>query len=106
MKMKGNKIFPGSQWETSKNFISQNTFDLGLSRIEPPKATIEEASQWAVEYYDLILLTERFDECLILLKDMWQLKLDDILSLKAKDNSAAKTFGVDDLPQNLTVSIV
>ena len=89
-----------------KPFISQNTFDLGLSRIDPPKSTIEEAAQWAIKYYDLILLTERFDESLILLKDMWKLELDDIVAFKAKDNSAAKTFGVDDLPKNLTVRMI
>lgn len=101
--MKGKKIFPGFEWETCKSFISQNTFDLGLSRISPAKASIEEAAQWAIEYYDLILLNERFDESLILLKEIWQLELEDIISLKAKDNTAAKTFSVEDLPGNLTV---
>ena len=119
-KAEGEKIFPESEGETRKvesslrdffhrnlkPFISQNTFDLGLSRVQPPKSTIEEAAKWAVEYYDLILLTERFDESLVLLKDMWNLELDDIVAFKAKDNSAAKTFGVDDLPKNLTVKIV
>ena len=33
------------------------------------------------------MLTERFDESLILLKDMWQLEFKDIVSLKAKDQS-------------------
>ncbi|CAG5111182.1 Oidioi.mRNA.OKI2018_I69.chr2.g5514.t1.cds [Oikopleura dioica] len=102
LKIRGNKIFPESQGESMKNFISQNTFDLGLSRIQPPKSTIEEAADWATDYYDLILLTERFEESIILLKDMWNLELEDVVALKAKDNAAAKTFGVADLPKNLT----
>ena len=56
-----------------------------------------------MEYYDLLMLTERFDESLILLKDMWQLDFKDIVSLKAKDNSAAQIFRVEDLSKNFTV---
>jgi len=87
-----------------KNFISQNSFDLKLGKIG--KDTIEEAAKWAVEYYDLLMLTERFDESLILLKDMWKLDFEDIVSLKAKDNSAAQIFRVEDLSKNFTVEIV
>jgi len=85
-----------------QNFISQNTFDLKLETIG--KNSIEEAANWAVKYYDLIMLTERFDESLILLKDIWKLNFEDIVSLKAKDNSAAQIFSVEDLSKNLTVS--
>ena len=49
------------------------------------------------------MLTERFDESLILLKDMWKLDFEDIVSLKAKDNSAAQIFRVEDLSKNFTV---
>jgi len=80
--------------------ISQNTFDLQLGELG--KDSIEEAAEWAVSYYDLIMLTERLDESLILLKDIWQLEFEDIVSIKAKDNSATQIFGVEDLSQNLT----
>jgi len=96
----GKIIFPNTSWESSKNFISQNSFDLKLGKVD--KDSIEEAAKWAVEYYDLLMLTERFDESLILLKDMWKLDFEDIVSLKAKDNSAAQIFRVEDLSKNFT----
>ena len=86
-----------------QGLISQNTFDLQLGELG--KDSIEEAAEWAVSYYDLIMLTERLDESLILLKDIWQLEFEDIVSFKAKDNSAAQIFGVEDLSQNLTVNL-
>jgi len=95
----GKVMFPNTRWESAKGLISQNTFDLGLGELG--KNTIEEAAKWAVNYYDLIMLTERFEESLILLKDMWQLDFKDIVSIKAKDNSAEKIFGVEDLTENL-----
>lgn len=51
------------------------------------KTRSEEAvAKWLVEYYDLILITEHFDESLILLKEILGLQYEDIVYISAKRN--------------------
>lgn len=58
----------------------------------------QEIADYIIDYYDLILITEYFDESLILLKNLLSLDFTDIVYLKAKENSKKK-FTQEDLSQ-------
>ena len=58
----------------------------------------QEIADYIIGYYDLILITEFFDESLILLKHLLSLDFTDIVYLKAKENSKKK-FTQEDLSQ-------
>lgn len=58
----------------------------------------QEIADYIIGYYDLILITEFFDESLILLKHLLSLDFTDIVYLKAKENSKKK-FTQKDLSQ-------
>ena len=55
-------------------------------------------ADFIISYYDLILITEYFDESLILLKHLLSLEFTDIVYLKAKENNEKK-FSAEDLSQ-------
>jgi len=74
-------------------------FDLGLSAMYNYKSE-EELADWLVDYYDLIMITEYFDESLILLKDLLSLEFSDIAYLKSNENrNSEKTFHSSDLSE-------
>ncbi|CAG5110447.1 Oidioi.mRNA.OKI2018_I69.chr2.g4848.t1.cds [Oikopleura dioica] len=85
---------------TRKAVISENTrnpaaFDLGLSYMYRTMSE-DELGKWLVDYYDLVMITEYFDESLILLKDLMQLEFTDIFYLKSNSNKK-KGFTENDL---------
>ena len=65
----------------------------------------EAVAEWLVGYYDLILITEHFDESLILLKQLLKLKYEDIVYISAKKNTE-KDFHVDDLSEETIANIL
>ncbi|CBY42607.1 unnamed protein product [Oikopleura dioica] len=89
---------------SGKAAIRENThnpmaFDLGLSAMYIYKSE-EELADWLVDYYDLVMITEYFDESLILLKDLLSLEFSDIAYLKSNENSnSKKTFLSSDLSE-------
>ena len=89
---------------SGKAAIRENThnpmaFDLGLSAMYNYKSE-EELADWLVDYYDLVMITEYFDESLILLKDLLSLEFSDIAYLKSNENSnSKKTFHSSDLSE-------
>ena len=93
-----------SATEASKVEIRENThnpmaFDLGLSPMYRDK-TEEELADWLVGYYDLIMITEYFDESLILLKNLLSLEFSDIAYLKwNKNTNFEKIFHASDVSE-------
>jgi hypothetical protein len=69
---------------------------LGIKNYRTSFTTAEDFSERMISYFDLILITEHFDESLILLKDLLSLEFSDIIYIKAKENHD-KQFGEDDL---------
>lgn len=65
----------------AKNYMA---FDLGLDYERDDDQYIKEAIQTIESRFDLVLITDRFEESVILLKDMLCMKFDDITSLKLK----------------------
>ena len=61
-------------------------------------ANLQDIVDYIIGYYDLILITEYFDESLILLKHLLSLDFTDIVYLKAKENSKKK-FTQEDLSE-------
>ena len=71
-------------------------FDLGLSEMYRDKSE-EELADWLVEYYDLILIMEYFDESLILLKNLLSLDFSDIAYLKSNENTALLLLPIEEI---------
>ena len=69
---------------------------LGIKNFETGFTTAENFARRIMSYFDLILITEHFDESLILLKDLLSLEFSDIVYIKAKENHD-KQFGEADL---------
>jgi len=93
-----------STLSTAKVAIHENThnpmaFDLGLSGMYRDKSE-EEIADWLVDYYDLVMILEYFDESLILLKELLSLEFSDIAYLKSNDNrNSNKTFQPSDVSE-------
>lgn len=68
---------------------------IGLSNMYK-KLSEDELGEWLVQYYDLVMITEYFDESLILLKELMELEFQDIVYLKSNSNKGKK-FSEDDL---------
>ncbi|CAG5102761.1 Oidioi.mRNA.OKI2018_I69.chr1.g454.t1.cds [Oikopleura dioica] len=86
--------------KNKKARIAENTqnpmaFDLGLSYMYKTK-TEDDLGEWLVDYYDLVMITEYFDESLILLKELMKLEFTDIVYLKSNSNKKKK-FSEDNL---------
>ena len=70
-------------------------FDLGLSNMYKAMSE-DDLGEWLVDYYDLVMITEYFDESLILLKELMNLEFTDIVYLRSNSNKKKK-FSEDDL---------
>jgi len=96
------KFIQNSISSAGKVAIRENThnpmaFDLGLSGMYRDKSE-KELADWLVDYYDLVMITEHFDESLILVKELLSLEFSDIAYLKSNENSK-KTFQSSDVSE-------
>jgi galactose-3-O-sulfotransferase 2 len=92
-----NSIPSGEKVVIRENTHNPMAFDLGLSGLYRDKSE-KELADWLVDYYDLVMITEHFDESLILLKELLSLEFSDIAYLKSNENGK-KTFQSSDISE-------